>query len=109
MKLLGKTQLFGAIALTVGLSSMAHADSILVVTKLDVAGKPVVMEQPVGFGPKTKVIVVEVAGKKCQFGTSLQGHSPKGCNYTITIDKSGVTPSARAVEGACMNTPMVCK
>jgi len=109
MKLIGKKQVFGAALLAVGLSSVAYADSVRIVTKLDVVGSPVVMEKEVGFTPTTPVFVVDVAGKKCSFGSSTQGSVPKGCNYTITVDGAGVTPSAREANATCMKTPMACK
>jgi len=109
MNQLGKKIVFTGAFLAVGLSSVAYADSIKIVTKLDVVGNPVVTEQEVGFAPTANVIVVDVAGKKCQFGSSTQGSVPKGCNYTITIDGAGVTPSAREANATCMKTPMECK
>ena len=103
------TLLFATTAFLAGLSSAAYADSVRVVTNLKIEGQSVKMEKEVGFTPQGKTIVVPVAGKTCTFGSSRQGSVPKGCNYTITIDENGVTPSVREASSVCMQTPMSCK
>ncbi|WP_417916029.1 hypothetical protein [Candidatus Electronema sp. JC] len=104
-----KKFVFAGAFLTVGLSSVAYADSIFIKTELDVVGNKISEVKEVHFTPTTNVLVVDVAGKKCSFGSSTQGSVPKGCNYTITIDGAGVIPSAREADDTCMKTPMVCK
>lgn len=109
MNRIGKKLLFVVAALSVSLSSAAYADTVKIITKLEVAGQPVEMEKAIAFKPTTDVFVVEVAGKKCSFGSSTQGSVPKGCNYNITIDKSGVTPTPSEADRTCMKTPMICE
>ena len=106
---MGKKLLFVAAVLLIGLSSAAYADSVIIATNLEVAGQPVILEKEIGFRPTKNTFVVQVAGKICTFGSSTQGSVPKGCNYTITVNKSGVTPTVREANSTCMKTHMSCK
>ena len=112
MNQIGKKMAFVGAFLAVGLSSIAYADTIRIVTKVDnivAAGNNVMMEKEVVIPATSPSVVVEVAGKKCTFGTSAQGSVPMGCNYSIIIDNTGVKPAAREANAICMKTPMKCE
>lgn len=91
------------------LSGTASADSVQVVTKLTISGQPISSQAQADFRPTSNPIVVKIAGKTCTFGSSTQGSVPLGCNYTVTIDENGLTPTAREASAVCMQTPMKCQ
>lgn len=86
-----KKFVFAGAFLTVGLSSVAYADSIFIKTELDVVGNKISEVKEVHFTPTTNVLVVDVAGKKCSFGSyPRKALSPRDATIRLPLTVLGL-------------------
>ncbi len=103
-----------AVAILVGLSCVAYADTVrIVVEPLAITGgasaKTEQIQTEVGFRPTGNTFSVQVAGKTCTFGSSTHGSVPAGCNYSGIISGDSVTPKPREADATCMQIKPACK
>ncbi len=85
------------------LSVTAHADLVQVtsVTDMDDPKKPSAISSTsvYAFTPETKAITFKIAGKTCNFVSSVSAIGPMGCNYSLTVNNSTLTLSSPSSSG----------
>lgn len=97
----------------VSIASAACADEIRIegYTVLDGLGWKVPIKGVQGWTPSKPRETIKVGGKTCDFGTSVQGSVPDGCNYVIEITPEGIgfnLNKGRYSSTCTKNGPPVC-